>query len=269
MSPPRFTVVTPVLNGARFLNDTIQSVVCQSEKSWEYFIVDGGSTDGSVEIAERAAAADSRIRVLAGRDRGMYDAILRGIAIGTGEVCYWINSDDKVMPWAFAVVLRYLASSGADWVTGMPGLWDAAGALHRVGAPRWYSRLLLRNGLFNGRALGWVQQESTFFTRRLLDRVPRCRLDAIGSTSLAGDFLLWVEFAKQTRLHTVPTVLAGFRSHDGNASASIDRYFAEVSEAGFWVPPAIVANVMRLAYRPLALIAQRYFTTRYDRLWKP
>ncbi len=270
MSQPRFTVVTPVLNGARFLGDTIRSIACQTEPSWEYVIVDGGSTDGSAEIAQQAARADSRIRVLTGRDRGMYDAVLRGMADGTGDVCYWINSDDKVMPWAFAVVSQYLATSGAEWVTGMPAFWDAAGALRRTEVPMWYARAFLRRGLFHGRALGWVQQESTFFARALLDRVPPDRLEVIRSKSLAGDFLLWVEFAKQTHLHTVPTVLAGFRIHDSNASGAIDKYLAEVSEAGFWIPPRVICTAMRFAYSPFSILVQRYLTaSRYDRFWKP
>jgi glycosyltransferase involved in cell wall biosynthesis len=269
MSQPRFTVVTPILNGARFLGDTIQSVVGQSEESWEYFVVDGGSTDGSLEIVQRATSTESRIHLLTGRDRGMYDAIFRGIASGTGEVCYWINSDDKVMPWAFSDVLSYMASTGAQWVTGMPAFWDAAGALRRAEAPMWYSRTLLRSGLFHGRALGWVQQESTFFARALLDRVPQGRVETIRSQSLAGDFLLWIELAKLTHLHTLPTILAGFRLHDHNASANMDKYLAEISKAGFWIPPVLISNAIRYAYSPLSILVQRYLTeARYDRLWR-
>jgi glycosyltransferase involved in cell wall biosynthesis len=258
-----------VLNGARFLDDTIQSVISQTETNWEYIIVDGGSTDGSLDIAHRAAATDPRVRVLTGSDRGMYDAVFRGFEAGGGDVCYWINSDDKVMPWALAEIWQYMASFRAEWVTGMPAFWDETGALRRVEAPMWYSRTLLRRGLFHGRALAWVQQESTFFARALLNRIPPDRLDLIRTRSLAGDFLLWVELAKQTRLHTVPTVVAGFRLHEANASAAIEKYFVEVAEAGFWIPSHTVGTAIRFAYSPLSILVQRFLmTARYDRYWR-
>src|SRR2546423_1232162 len=75
-----------------------------------------------------------------------------------------------------------------------------------------------RAGLFNDVALAWIQQEGIFSTRRLLALVPVTRRDEIRAAKLAGDFLLWCEFARHRPLLTVPTTIGGFRNHGGNAS---------------------------------------------------
>ncbi|RME57159.1 glycosyltransferase, partial [Candidatus Parcubacteria bacterium] len=98
MSDLRFTVVTPVLNGEKYLAETIESVIGQSYPHWRYFIMDGGSTDKSLEIAYRYAESDERITVVSGKDKGMYDAVFKGFEMDDGEICCWINADDKFFP---------------------------------------------------------------------------------------------------------------------------------------------------------------------------
>ncbi len=262
MTRSRFTVVTPVMNGATFVGQTIASVRAQSFEDWEYFVMDGGSKDDTVDVALAAARGDPRIRVVSERDRGMYDGVIRGFERGTGEVCYWINADDMLMPWAFDVVSSYMQKTGAEWVTGTPAFWDQRGRLKSVGIPRWYPRALLRAGLFHGKALGFLQQESTFFGRGVLERVPPRRVELIRAQRLAGDFMLWVELAKLTELHTIPTVLAGFRLHESNASHDQSGYFAEIARAGFHFPPRAVGKLMNTAFRPVGFAMARALARR-------
>jgi glycosyltransferase involved in cell wall biosynthesis len=257
----RFFVVTPVLNGERFIEATLASVDAQTWPEWTHYVVDGGSGDRTVEIVQRSLERQPRRRLLCGPDRGMYDGVLKGFAQARADGCapddvvLWLNADDMLAPWAFAT-LAQAYDAGADWVTALPGQWDAGGRLVLVQPSAWYPRLLIRQGLFTGRGLGWIQQESTSFTRRLLDRAAPEALSAIRGTKMAGDFLLWREFARHARLVAIPTVLGGFRAHGGNASVTgLDRYYREIAQAGIFVPPALVGRLMRMLYRLVACLA--------------
>ncbi len=233
---PAITVVTPVFNGARFLRETIESVLAQTRKDFEYILVDGGSTDESREIIREYAIQDARIQTIFEPDDGIYDAVFKGIMAGSAPICCWINSDDKLMPWAFELVAEEMTIRKIHWLTAIPALWDPNGRLFWVGSALRYPRVLVRSGWFHGRALGWIPQDSTFFTRDLLSRVPIEKINAIRRTRLAGDFLLWAEFARHERLPVLPTVIGGFRCHAANRSASAE-YFSEIRQAGFWIPP--------------------------------
>lgn len=96
MNAPKISIVTPCYNHALYLEETIQSVLGQNYPNLEYLILDGGSTDGSVDIIRRYE------KYLAywtsGRDTGMYNAINMGFARATGEILGWLNSDDYYLP---------------------------------------------------------------------------------------------------------------------------------------------------------------------------
>src|SRR4051812_44065291 len=95
---PRVTVVTPSFNQGRFLEATLRSVLNQQYPDLEYIVLDGGSTDGSVDILRRYAAQLAYWHTR--KDAGQADAIATGFEMATGEVLCWVNSDDILLPGA-------------------------------------------------------------------------------------------------------------------------------------------------------------------------
>jgi len=117
MMLPRLTVITPSLNQGRYLERTLRSVLDQGHPDVEYIVVDGGSTDDSVEILQRF---DDRIDFWVSEpDSGQANAINKGLARATGDVVAYINSDDYYLPGAFATALSAFGESTAvRWVAG-------------------------------------------------------------------------------------------------------------------------------------------------------
>ena len=259
MDKPEVCVITPVKNGARYLAETIESVLAQTSKSWEYVIMDGGSEDDSLCIAREYEGKDDRISVIASSDAGMYDAVFKGFECTMAPICCWIPSDDKFMPWAFETVARYVATTGAEWVTGIPAGWDKRGLLHHVAFPQWYLRTLIRLGFYDGRCLSFIQQASTFFTRDLLHRIDPSDIMTIKNQKGAGDFLLWTRLAMYAPLHTIPTVLSGFRQHGENWSLKYrDIYYSEIYRLGFHAPKShALCKLIRSLVWPLSLWKMR------------
>jgi hypothetical protein len=231
---PRISIVTPSFNQAQFLEETIQSVLSQNYPNLEYVVVDGGSTDGSLEIIKKYS---NRLTWWASeRDTGQYAAINKGFAHTTGEVMAWLNSDDKYLPWTFSLLAEVMtALPQIEWITSLFHLfWDELGtAVSCEAHPGFSSQLVLRGGTLPG--CGWpswafLQQESTFWRRSLWEK-------AAGSIdikwSLAADFDLWMRFAQKAELFTVPVPLAGFRRHDQQKTARDMQQYLREARASF------------------------------------
>ena len=201
---PRISLVTPVWNSARYLDATIRSVLNQGYPNLEYIIVDGGSTDGSVDIIQRY---ESYLHGWVSEpDRGMYDAINKGFAHSSGELMGWISATDLLHAGSLFVVGSVFAKfPRVQWITGRPtGFSDDGMAVEILKLRRW-SRLPFLAG-----ANRYIQQESTFWRRSLWERAGG-RVD--DSRRNGNDFELWVRFFRHAKLYSVDALIGGFRSH--------------------------------------------------------
>jgi glycosyltransferase involved in cell wall biosynthesis len=219
------SLVTPSRNQSRFLEEAIASVLDQEDPALEYVIADGASTDESPEIIERHAA---RLTAWWSRvDEGPADAVNRAFAQTTGEIMGWLNADDRLMPGSLEIVRDiFTRFPEVEWLTsGFPVMLDEAGRVVRVGRTLGFARQPFLLGLYGLRTwspLYFVQQESTFWRRKLWE-VAGGALDA--SFEPAADFELWRRFFDHSELWTVDTIIAGFRIHGAQRTATqLDEY---------------------------------------------
>lgn len=101
-----FSIITVTFNSKKFLTETIKSVLSQDYPDFEYIFVDGGSTDGTLEIIKAFASQDSRIRWVSEPDNGISDAFNKGILLAKGDIVGIINSDDTYTSGVLAVVAK-------------------------------------------------------------------------------------------------------------------------------------------------------------------
>ena len=164
-SRPRITIITPSLNQGEFLEDTILSILNQNYPNMEYFIVDGGSTDNSVDIIKKY---EHRINWWVSEpDRGQSHAINKGLERATGDIINWINSDDLLFPGALQRVAScYQRHYGkVHLMTGENARISETGEIIRVSSPSSLWAMSCRNLIFP------IMQQSSFFTRNVLDLV--------------------------------------------------------------------------------------------------
>ena len=201
---PTISLVTPVFNSARYLDATIRSVLSQNYPNLEYVIVDGGSTDSSVDIIR---GYEPYLHAwISETDRGMYDAINKGFARSSGECMGWISATDLLHAGSLFVVGGVFRTfPEVEWITGRPtGFNDDGMAVEFLKLRQW-SRFPFLAG-----ANRYIQQESTFWRRSLWDRAG-ARVD--DSRRSASDFELWVRFFRYAKLYPVDALIGGFRSH--------------------------------------------------------
>jgi glycosyltransferase involved in cell wall biosynthesis len=201
---PRIAFVTPVLNNAALLEETIKSVLAQNYPNLDYFIVDGGSTDGTLDIIRKYESQISGW--ISEPDNGMYDAINKGFARTSGELMGWISGTDLLHPGGLRLVATIFQDfPNVEWINGRPNVFNEAGMTVCVfPVPRW-SRFRFLAG-----ANQWIQQEGTFWRRSLWDKAGGY-VDA--SRRLASDFELWVRFFRHAQLYSVDGLTGGYRSH--------------------------------------------------------
>ena len=219
---PKISIVTPSLNQAQYLEKCISSILNQKYPNLEYIIMDGGSSDGSIDIIKKYA---KYLHYWQSKpDGGHYGAVNEGFSKTTGEIMAWLNSDDMLHPDAlFKLAHLFETYPKVEWILGRSTIWDAQGRIVNTEEPlkRWKRENLL-NGDFK-----WIQQESSFWKRSLWDRAGS-KIDE--TYELAGDLELWCRFFRYAPVYRTDAMLGGYRYHgDQRAQLFMAQY---IDQAG-------------------------------------
>jgi glycosyltransferase involved in cell wall biosynthesis len=225
VSLPSFTIVTPCLNAAATIEETLASVRGQEYGGVvEHVVVDGGPTDGTVEILERADG----IRFTSEPDSGRPDAANKGVAAARGEVIGFLNADDRYEPGALAAAGEALAAHPqAEWATGYCRIVDGRGEEIRRPVTAYKNLLLRRFSLPLYLTQNFVSDPATFARHAALAEVGP--LDE--RYAISHDYDLWLRLARRGDPLVLRRYLADFRMVEGTLSmAGFERQFREHAE---------------------------------------
>lgn len=216
---PKISIVTPNYNKGIYLEYTIKSVLSQNYPNLEYIIIDGGSTDNSLDIIKKY---ESQLTYWVSEpDHGMYHAISKGFAKATGEIMAWINSDDMYHPMCFFTIAEIFQSfPNVNWLVGANTAFDKYNRTILAKPSRYFSRIDLLSNDYK-----WIQQESTFWRRSLWEKVHGLNINL----KLAGDFDLWLRFSMHDKMYITDSLIGGFRIlNEGQLTTNIDNYIKEI-----------------------------------------
>jgi len=218
---PKISIITPTFNSEIYLEETILSILEQNYPNLEYIIIDGGSTDNTLNIIKKYQ--DNLAYWVSEKDNGMYDAIQKGVDKSTGEILAWINSDDLYHKKAFFIVAEIFSKfQKINWLLGAVALSDEYGRGIHIGNSKKFTKYDFLMGDFK-----FIQQESCFFRRSLYERAG----GYIDKTlKYAADFELWFRFFRYDQLYVVDALIGSFRIRSNNQLSleNMPTYLEEV-----------------------------------------
>lgn len=223
----KISIIIPCFNIEKYIRETLNSIISQNYENLELIVVDGGSTDSTIEIVDEYK--DHITHLISESDKGQYDAINKGLSLSTGDVIAWLNADDLYFPWTFSSIDKIFQSNqDILWISGKPAYINfnssAAKVCSKNGAK---IRDLINKGAYRGSYLGYLQQESMFWRKELMEKVGMLSLDY----KLAADFEYWIRFSEHAEVFLIDFPVACFRLRDDSRSAVLSAdYEKEVDK---------------------------------------
>lgn len=226
MNLPKITIITPSYNQGHFIEETIESVLNQNYPNLEYIIMDGGSTDNTVEVVKKYEKHITHWESV--KDKGQSDAIQKGLNIATGYVVNWLNSDDYYAPGTLQKVGELFADKSTKVVCGKSRIFgDGYEDRYSQGTD------LYKNNL--AKTIGWarIDQPETFF--RLED------WKSIGGVNSAFHFVmdkeLWIRYLLNNGLDGIVSlndIFVNFRLHGASKTVTLQEKFTKEEDALFF-----------------------------------
>lgn len=204
---PLISIITPSYNQGRFIEETIESILAQDYPNIEHIVIDGGSTDNTVDILKKY---DGKIKWVSEKDKGQSDALNKGFRMAKGEILGWLNSDDMYLPGAISNIMEYFESHpDVGMVYGKTYFTDEFGNI--IGnfptEPFDYKKLAYFN---------FIAQSSAFYRRDVY-------FDAGGvdlGLRYVIDYDMWPRMAKIARIEYLPDFMSKYRLHSESGSVS-------------------------------------------------
>lgn len=262
MEYPKISIVTPSYNQGQYIEETILSVIGQNYPNLEYIIIDGGSTDNSVEIIKKY---EKHLAYWVSEpDRGMYEAIQKGFDKSTGEIMAWINSDDIFIGNCFFTIADvFITLPQVEWFQAYKAFTDELGRLNWVyGVPDFYTRLK-----FYTYYDACLHQNAVVWRRSLWEKAgAKMNIEL----KVAGDYELFFRFFAFAELYPLNTIISAFRirqegeqlSRDNNKLWDLERdetrnnYSLTSTEKIIW---GIIKNINKLKIPKLTRFLERKF----------
>lgn len=212
---PLVSIITPILNGAKYLEPCINSVLNQSYPHIEHIFVDGGSTDGTLTVlAEYQAKYPQKIRFISEPDKGPADAWNKGLSLGRGKIFGWLGSDDIFKPDAIETVVEFFkANLDAYFVFGGCDIINERGEVIRKFPTKDFDLEEAINGNCH------VPCPSAFYRREVVEKV-----GFMNTNIHICDLDYWIRVGKAFQLYRIEKVLSCFRLHKDSITGSEKAY---------------------------------------------
>lgn len=209
-----FSIIIPSYNQGIYVRQTIDSILNQSYKNVEVLVIDGGSTDNTIEILKRYG---NRIFWISEKDRGQTHAINKGLALAKGNIIAYLNSDDYYLDNTLQLIVdAFTTHENALWVTGDYVIVDEAGkkVQNAIGKYKYFFRNMLSFNLLL--VLNPIIQPSTFLSRTLVDKIGLFN----ESLHYVMDYEYWLKAMKIQQPIIVRNSLSAFRIHKKSKGGS-------------------------------------------------
>lgn len=199
MTLPRISIITPSYNQAAFIEANIQSVLNQNYPNIEHIVIDGGSDDGTIDILKKY----KHLTWVSEKDEGQADALNKGLAMASGTIVGWLNSDDFYEPQIFETVEAYFRDDTTHWLIGNLKQihLETQVTIYQQSQPVSHSSLLKNPDI--------VRQQCTFFRKALLEQVNGWDSNYF----MVMDFDLWVRLSRLSTPKMINLCLANFLLH--------------------------------------------------------
>jgi glycosyltransferase involved in cell wall biosynthesis len=223
----KFSIITPNRNGERYLETAIQSVLIQKQDNidLEYIIIDGESTDSSLQIIDRYKSGISML--LSEPDTGPVDAINKGLKVATGEIIGWLNADDQYHPHAFKRVLKAFKSDPEKALCfGRCRIIDEEGREIRKWITCFKEFFFPISSHFTIQCLNYISQPTLFFRSKAQKAVGFLRQNLVAAWDY--DFILRLWKQGGSICIRKPEPIADFRWHTESISGR--RFFTQFKE---------------------------------------
>jgi glycosyltransferase involved in cell wall biosynthesis len=197
----KFSIITPSFNQGKYIKDTIESILNQNYADFEHIIVDGGSTDNTLNVLK----SYPHLKWISEKDKGPSDAINKGFRMSSGEILSWINADDYYEVNILSDLNKVFSESKTEFVYGNLTFVDENKKIIKIDKTKEYSL-----DHFINISSDITRQPSTFFTKKLYYEVGGLDEDL----KLVFDYELFVRFLYKTKPYYLDKNLAYYRDHD-------------------------------------------------------
>mgnify|MGYP001568380990 CR=1 FL=1 len=254
---PLVSIITPVRNGIKYLPECIQSVLNQNYPNIEHVIVDGVSSDGTVDIlASYKAKYPDRIKYISEPDKSAGEAWIKGVRIAKGTILGWLGADDTYTPDAVQKVVKFFeTNTDAYFVFGGCNYINENGDVIRKVVPKDFDLNEAINDMCS------LPTTSAFYRREVIEKV---NPNIIAEQDSEVEY--WIKVGKQFKIYRIEPVLSNFRVYNSKNRAQNDMYsFAKATYdigrrngAGIFSPCA-KRYYLALATRPVQRIIDPIF----------